>query len=137
MRFCAYQERSQMEVRIKLQSFELSQDEKEQIIVDLIQDNFINEERFAEIYTIGKFNVKGWGKIKIKYHLKQKQISEYCIKKALSKINDEEYKRRCIDWYEKKYSELKGDDPFVKNQKIANFLISKGFEKELVFDLVF
>lgn len=137
MKFCAYQERCQLEVRNKLYSFELTNEERERIIVDLIEENFVNEERFAEMYSRGKFNVKGWGKIKIKYHLQQKQVSEYCIKKALKKIDDQEYKQKCIAWLEKKEKDLNEDNPFVKNQKIANFLISKGFEKELVFDLVF
>lgn len=137
MKFCAYQERCQLEVRNKLFSFDISAEEREQIICDLIEDNFVNEERFAELYTRGKFTVKGWGKVKIKYHLKQKQVSDYCIKKAFKQLSDHDYKQKCIEWYEKKDKEIKESNPYVKNQKIANFLISKGFEKELVFDLVF
>ena len=137
MKFCAYQERCQLEVRNKLYSFDLTSEEREQIISDLIEDNFINEERFSEVYARGKFNAKGWGKVKISYHLQQKKVSDYCIKKALKQFSKEEYKQKCIEWYEKKDAEIKDSNPFLKNQKIANFLISKGFEKELVFDLVF
>src|ERR1700740_1004357 len=80
--FCAYQERTQKEVRDKLYAFELNKDTAEAIIVKLIEENFINEERFAKVYAGGKFRIKKWGRRKIEEALKQKEISDYCIRQA-------------------------------------------------------
>src|ERR1041384_3800157 len=89
--YCAYQERCHSEVREKLYSFELYKKDVEQIISQLIEENYVNEERFAIQYAGGKFRMKQWGKVKIKHALKQKQVSEYAIKKALKEINEKDY----------------------------------------------
>ena len=89
--YCAYQERCHVEVRDKLYSYGLIKPEVEEIIYTLITENYLNEERFAIHYAGGKFRMKQWGKNKIKLALKQKQISEYCIKKALKVIDETEY----------------------------------------------
>ena len=90
-KYCAYQERSQSEVRQKLYSYELSNNEIENILCVLIEQNFINEERFAKTFARGKFRQKKWGKVKIKQHLKQKQISDYCIQTGLEEIDTDDY----------------------------------------------
>ena len=89
--YCAYQERSQQEVRDKLYELGMSKSEVEEIISDLISENFLNEERFAQQFAGGHFRIKQWGRIKIKYELKKKNVSEYCIKKALAAINMSDY----------------------------------------------
>ena len=92
-KFCAYQERNQQEIRDKLYEWGLHKQDVEQIISQLISEGFINEERFAIAYAGGKFRIKHWGKIKIKLALKQKNISEYCINKALREINNRDYQK--------------------------------------------
>src|ERR1700761_4152051 len=89
--YCAYQERSQQEVRDKLYDWEQKPDAVERIITRLIENNFLNEERFAKAYATGKFNQKGWGKIKIKQGLKLKRVPDVLIKKALQTIPDDDY----------------------------------------------
>src|SRR6478735_1227030 len=91
--YCAYQERSHSEVRDKLYSFKLHRNEVEQLLTQLIEEDYLNEERFAMVYAGGKFRIKSWGKEKIKYALKQKQVSEYCIRKALAAISAIDYKK--------------------------------------------
>ncbi|MEO8146421.1 MAG: regulatory protein RecX [Bacteroidia bacterium] len=131
--YCAYQERSQQEVRDKLYKLKLHHDDVEKVIAKLVQDNFINEERFAIAYAGGKFRMKQWGKIKIKLMLQQKKVSVYCINKALKEINERDYRntiKKLIADAEKKITEK---NPLKKNHRIAQHLISKGFEAELVW----
>ena len=89
--YCAYQERCHLEVQEKLGGFVISEQEKNEIIVHLIGHNYLNEERFASIFSISKFHQKKWGKIRIKNELKFRRISEYLINKALKEIPAEEY----------------------------------------------
>ncbi len=135
-KYCAYQERSQQEVRDKLYDLGLHKKEVEPIISQLVTEGFINEERFAVTYAGGKFRIKQWGKIKIKLALRQKMVSEYCINKALKEINQRDYQKTLekeIAAYSKKITEK---NPLKKNYKIAQHLISKGFEPELVWEVV-
>ena len=90
--YCAYQERCHSEVKDKLYSFGLNKKEVEQILSQLIEENYLNEERFAIQFAGGRFRIKQWGRVKIKYELKQKQVSEYSIKKALEQIKETEYR---------------------------------------------
>ncbi len=135
-KYCAYQERSQQEVRDKLYDLGLHKKEVEPIISQLVTEGFINEERFAIAYAGGKFRIKQWGRIKIKLALRQKMVSEYCINKALKEINQRDYQKTLekeIAAYSKKITEK---NPLKKNYKIAQHLISKGFEPELVWEVV-
>ncbi|MFY0591591.1 regulatory protein RecX [Roseivirga sp.] len=134
--FCAYQERSQQEVRDKLYAYGLHEAEVEDIIVDLIVDGFINEERFAKAYAGGKFRVKGWGKRKIKQGLKQHRISEYCMNKGLAEIDSEEYYNTLLRHAEKKLPTVKGDSDYIIKGKLMQYLIGKGFEMDLIRDAV-
>jgi regulatory protein len=96
----------------------------------------MNEERFAISFAGGKFRIKNWGRIKIKLALKQKKVSEYCIRKALSGINDKDYQKtleKIISAYAKKVNEK---NPLKKNYKIAQHVIGKGFEPELVWEVL-
>ncbi len=134
--YCAYQERSQQEVRDKLYDMGLHKEDVENIISELIDNNFLNEERFATTYARGKFRIKHWGRIKIKQHLKLKKVSEYCIKKALSLIDPNEYEKIIIQLIEKKNRELKENDAYIKKQKVIRYVVSRGFETDIVLSLI-
>lgn len=133
-KYCAYQERSQSEVRQKLYGFGLNNDEIENALCSLIEQNFLNEERFAKTFARGKFRQKKWGKVKIKQHLKQKKISDYCIKTALEEINTEDYLAALDLVLSKKEELLNEENNFIKKQKIAKHAINKGFENDLVWN---
>lgn len=135
-KYCAYQERCQSEVRKKLFGCELTSDEIENILCSLIEQNFINEERFAKHFVRGKFRQKKWGKSKIKQHLKQKKISDYCIRIGLNEIDNEEYIATLSLVISKKEKLLLDDNKFVKKQKIAKYAVNKGFENNLVWDFL-
>ena len=132
--WCAYQERSHFEVREKLYSYGLYSSEVEQIIASLITDNFLNEERFALAYVSGKFRIKKWGRVKIKQGLKQKRVSEYCIKKGINSIDPDEYEKTLYDLIEKKAASVKEKNEFKRKSKIALYAISRGFESDLVWE---
>jgi regulatory protein len=134
--FCAYQERNHKEVKEKLYSYGLYKDQVEELISKLIQENFLNEERYAIAYAGGKFRAKNWGKNKIKYGLKQHQVSDYCIKKALKTIDDEEYVKTLQKLYTAKEKTLKSEkNLFIKKKKIQQYLMQKGFESSLINEL--
>ncbi|MCX6230788.1 MAG: regulatory protein RecX [Bacteroidetes bacterium] len=130
--YCAYQERCQQEVRDKLYEWGLHQNDVEQIIVELIELNFINEERFAIQFAGGKFRIKKWGKLKIKNALKFKKISPYCIRKALELIDDKEYMECLHDLLKKKAARITEKNKYKRFSSIAAFAVSKGYEPELV-----
>ena len=135
-KYCDYQERSQQEVRDKLYELGLHKKDVEQTISILITEGFVNEERFAIAFAGGKFRIKHWGKVKIKYALKQKNVSDYCIRKALSQISEQDYTKTLqlvIDTSSKKISEK---DIRKKNYKVAQHAVSRGFESEMVWELL-
>ena len=132
--FCAYQERSQQEVRDKLFSFGLKPGEVEEVIATLIEGNFLNEERFAYAYALGKFRMKGWGKQKIKQGLKLKKVSPKLIELALRQINGDVYFEKIKVLLTKKEALLRESDPFKRRQKLIQYGLSKGFEKDLILD---
>lgn len=133
-KYCAYQERCQFEVRNKLFNQQLSEEEIENIICELIDQNYLDEERFSRTYVRGKFGIKGWGKVKITQHLKQKRVSEYCIRKGLEEINQDDYYSKLNTIAERKSKELSGEDEFTMKQKVARYLISRGYESEMVWE---
>lgn len=134
--YCAYQERNHHEVNEKLYSFGLYKDQVEELISKLIEENFLNEERYAIAYAGGKFRMKDWGKNKIKYGLKQQQVSDYCIKKALKLIDEEEYEQKLKKLFDIKEKTLKSEkNIFVKRKKIQQYLIQKGYETSLINEL--
>jgi len=135
-RYCAYQERSQQEVRDKLYEWGLWTDAVENIIVNLIGNNFLNEERFANTYTRGKFNQKNWGRVKIKQGLKQKRVPDVLIKKALKTIDGDEYVKTLTKVLVKKAALLTEKDPFKRRYKLQQYAMSRGFEGDLVGDVL-
>lgn len=130
--YCAYQERSHSEVRDKLYQLGVWKKDHDEIIASLIEDNYLNEERFAIAFAGGKFRMKQWGRVKIKYELKQKQVSDYSIKKALKTIDEEEYHRLLSKLAEDKYGSLKSEQYLIRKKKTQDYLMQKGFEPELV-----
>lgn len=131
--YCAFQERCHSEVCEKLYSFSLHKNEVEQLITILIEEDYLNEQRFAIAYAGGKFRIKNWGKEKIKYELKQKQVSEYCIIKAFASIDKAAYEKTFIRLASKKLKELKSEkNIFIKKKKLNNYLRQKGFELKLI-----
>jgi regulatory protein len=106
--------------------------EHDEIISALIEDDYLNEERFAIQFAGGKFRMKDWGRKKIWYALKEKKISDYCIKKALNAIDEETYEKTLKNLAEKKYEALKGEQYLIRRKKAADFLLQKGYEPELI-----
>lgn len=135
---CAYQERCQFEIDQKLYLWNFQIEQREQLIADLISNNFINEERFAGAYVSGKFNIKKWGRNKIKAHLKLKQISSYSINKGMKEIDPDKYWATILYLAQKKKTELvqKKGDLWDQKAKIYRFLLSKGYESDLISDAI-
>lgn len=134
--FCAYRERSQKEVREKLESYGLIPEVVDELLMGLIQNNFVNEERYARAYVRGKFRIKKWGRNKIKQGLYFHKLSDYVLKKAFQEIDDEEYIKTLYQLKEKKLKLLKEKNPYLKNRKLAHWLISRGYESDLVWDAI-
>jgi len=134
--YCAYQERSQQEVRNKLYEYGLYPNEVEQIITELIEQNFLNEERFACAYVNGKFNMKKWGKQKIIQGLKLKQVSPPLIKLAMKEINENDYYEALSLLLDKKEANLKEADPYKKKIKLVQYGLSKGYENSLLWEVL-
>lgn len=130
--YCAYQERCHNDVKEKLYKLGVWKKEHDEIIAALIEENYLNEERFAIAYAGGKFRINSWGRVKIKYALKQKQVSEYCIKKAMKQISEEDYMKLLNKLAKGKYATLKADQYLVRKKKTMDYLITKGFETNLV-----
>ena len=130
--YCAYQERSHSEVISKLWELGVYKSEHDDIIVSLIEDDYLNEERFAIQYAGGKFRMKDWGKKKIYYALKEKKVSDYCINKALKTIPEEDYINAINKLAEKKYDLLKVEQYLVRKKKTADYLMAKGYEPDLI-----
>ncbi len=131
--FCAYQERTQDEARKKLSEWKVFSDEAEEIIAWLIVENFINEERFAKIFAGGKFRIKNWGRKKIIFELKSRKLSPYCIQSGLLEISEEDYIETIDVLIKKKSDSTNESNSLIKKQKIANYLIGKGYESELIW----
>ncbi|HMD01110.1 MAG TPA: regulatory protein RecX, partial [Ferruginibacter sp.] len=124
--YCAYQERCHKEAKEKLYGYGLYKNEVEECLSQLIEESYLNEERFAIQFAGGKFRVKHWGRVKIKYELKQKQVSDYCIRKALAAIDDDDYMERMKEVFDKKLATLKSEkNIFIKKRKLQDHLLQK------------
>lgn len=134
--YCAYQERCHSEVKEKLYNLGVWKKDHDEIIASLIEENYLNEERFAIAFAGGKFRVKQWGRVKIKYELKQKQVSEYSIKKAMKQIGEEEYLALLHKLTEEKYAALKKEQYLIRKKKTMYYLMARGFEPELVRSVI-
>jgi regulatory protein len=133
-RFCAYRERAPLEVFQKLRGYGLISGDVEQVLEELIRDGFLNENRFAISYANGKLRQKKWGKIKIRRGLEQYKIESNCIDVVLEAIPNDEYQDILKKLLDKKWLSLKISDPFIRKHKVAQFVISKGFEPSLIWE---
>jgi regulatory protein len=137
LHYCKYQERCHMEVRNKLYELGCTSGEVERQISGLIETGVLNEERYAKAFAGGKFRMKQWGREKIKQQLKIRKISDYCIKKAMTEIDPGDYDKTLNKLAYKKFNEAKGDrSPLSRKSKLYKFLIQKGYEKDMVMDIV-
>ncbi len=134
--YCAYQERSHQEVKNKLYDLELSSSEIEEMISHLITEGYLNEERFAKAFVGGKFRVKNWGRIKIVNALEAKGLTKNCIRIGLQEIDDADYRRTIELLILKKLDQTDEGNIYVKREKLATHVIQKGFEPELVWEIV-
>ena len=135
--YCVYQDRSHYEVEQKLKELRtLNEDERGEILIWLIQNNFLNEERFSKSYARGKFYQKKWGKIKIKQGLKQKRIPTNLIDKGIEEINEDDYKSTLMELTEKKWNIIRESEVYLKKKKIYNYLLQKGYEYNLINEIL-
>ncbi len=127
-KFCAYQERSHLEVENRLKKIAIPEDWIPEFIVELIEENYLNETRFAELFVRSKVNQKKWGRIKIIKELKLKGVSQNIIKIALNEIDEEIYTQNLRDWIERKNDQWSDEKEYVRRNKVIKFCMSKGYE---------
>ena len=135
--YCSYQERCHKEVQEKLRTFNVIPDGVNQIISNLISENFLNENRFSKSYVRGKFNIKHWGKIRIVNELKKRNISKYNINQGLKEIDELDYQNKFEEIFNKKLSSLEGLTLIVKKKKILSYLMYRGWESSLIYQNIY
>lgn len=132
-RYCAYQERSHLEVRNKLYGYGLHRGEVDEILTDLITEGFLNEERFAKAFAGGKFRMKRWGRIKIARALEAKGVSGNCVSIGLKEIDDKNYLEVLNELLAEKSQNVDESDRFVLRHLLSRYAIQKGFEPDIVW----
>ncbi|MBI1770158.1 MAG: RecX family transcriptional regulator [Bacteroidetes bacterium] len=135
-RYCAYQERSHREVKGKLFEYGLPSSEVDEILARLITEGFLNEERYAKAFAGGKFRMMKWGKLKIQRELEMEGLTSKCVSRGLAEIDPKDYSKTLLSLVKKKSIQIVESDPFKKKNKIARFAIGKGYEPELVWELL-
>ncbi len=135
-RYCAFQDRCHQEMRSKLIEWGVYGDTLEEVLADLIADRFLDEERFARSFARGKFRIKGWGRQRILNELRQRQISDYCLRKAMTEIEEDEYRQTLKELIEKRAAQETEANEALRRQKLASYAIRRGFEPELVWEVV-
>ena len=134
--YCVYQDRCHKEVEQKMRDYNLIPAAKELILLSLIQDNFLNEERFSKSFARGKFRIKNWGKQRIIRELKFRDISTYNIKTALKEIDENEYLNTIYRITENRNDVISESNIFKRKKKLIDFLMRKGYENDLIFKIV-
>ncbi len=134
--YCAYQERSHREVKNKLFGYGLYASEVDELISKLIEEGFLNEERFAKAFAGGKFRIKKWGRLKIKQELEMLGLTKRCVTIGLKEIDQSDYNKVLKALIKKKSSQTFETNPFKRKNIIARFVISKGYESELVWGIL-
>jgi len=133
--YCAFQERTHQEVKMKLHGYGVGWTDISEIVSKLIEEGFLNEERYAAAFVGGKFRIKQWGRKKIEMELKKKQVSDFNIRVALrDEIDPLEYEQTILKIIEKKWKSIKpeSDSDFTKQAKTRTYLFQRGFESNLV-----
>ena len=131
-KYCAYQERCHWEVEKKFREWNIDDEIQDEVISELIQQNFLNEERYAKAFVRGKVNIKRWGRYKIKMELQSRHISTYSINKAIQEIDEEKYILNLQELLQKKSQTVIAQNDFEKKMKLLKFLSSKGYETEII-----
>jgi len=134
--YCIYQDRCQQEVKQKMYQLGVYGNEAEEILIELIQHDFVNEERFAKAFVSGKYKLKRWGRVLIISKLKAKGISDYCIQTALKGIDETQYLENLKYLIAKKTPTLKVNRAYQLNQKLATYLTGRGYESNLVWEVL-
>ena len=134
--YCAYQERCHKEVEEKLRAYDLIPEAREMILLHLLEEGYLNEERFARSFARGRFRIKKWGRVRIERELKIRDISAYNIRQGLSEIDAEEYEQTLFDLAEKKFRQTEEKHPMKKRKKVADFLLRRGFESQKVYAIL-
>ncbi len=132
--YCAYQERCHKEVRQKLEGMRMIPEAIDVIIVHLLKHNFLNEERFAKTFVSGKFRIKAWGRRRLTFELKKKDIGKVNINQALAEIGSAEYIEVFNDLAEKKANSLTEGNLYKKRKKLIDYLLYRGWESHLVYE---
>ena len=135
--YCSYQDRCHKEVHEKLKTFNIIPEGVDQIISNLIRENFLNETRFCESFVRGKFKIKNWGKIRIINELKRRNISTYNINQGLKEIDELEYLKKFEEIFNKKLSSLEKLTPVLKKKKILSYLLYRGWESSLIYQKIY
>ena len=135
-KYCTYQDRCHIEVERKLTEMRIIPQAKEHIIISLIDGDYLNEERFALAFVKGKFKIKKWGRIRLKAELKKRKISKYLIKSALEQISEKDYLFTFEELANRKANSIKADSILLKKKKLADYLIYRGWESNLVYKKV-
>ena len=133
-KYCAYQERCVNEVKDKLKTFDIPEEERAQILDYLTGNRFVNDERFAMAFVRGKVNQSGWGVNKIRFHLIQKGIAKELIEEALQQTDKDVYRQHLADSLKAKSKTIKAANDFEKKRKLAAYAMQKGFESSLVWE---
>ena len=135
-KYCAYQERCVKDVRDKLKTFDIPEEEKTKILDYLLDNRFVTNERYAKAFVRGKVNQSGWGINKIRFHLMQKGIDKDIIDEVLGQTDEEVYRQRLIDILKTKSKAIKAYSDFEKKRKLAAYAMQKGFEAALVWEVL-
>lgn len=132
--YCAYQERCHKEVKAKLKDMKMIPEAIDKIIVALIENNYLNEERFAKAFVNGKFRIKKWGRNRLIRELKYREVSKYAINIALKEIDEEEYCLVLDELIKKRIHQVKENNSFKKKKKVADYLLYRGWESNLIYE---
>ena len=135
--YCKYQDRCHSEVKNKLYELGCHTTMVNELMASLIEMGLLNEERFARSFARGHFRMKQWGREKIKNQLRLKKISDYCIRKAMTEIDDQEYMKILVRLAERKLKDVRADrSVFSRKGKMYRYLVQKGYERDLVLDTI-
>ena len=135
-RYCVYQDRCHKEVEEKLKALGFWGDDIGQIVVELIDEKFLDEERYARSFVRGKHRFKKWGRIKIKQELRKKNITGYCLKMGFTEIEEEEYRETLLQLLEKKNRFLTAKNDYERKVKLAKYVMTKGYESGIIWEIL-
>ena len=135
-KYCAYQERCVKDVKDKLKTFDIAEEEKKKILDYLLDNRFVNDERYVKAFVQGKVNQSGWGVNKIRFHLVQKGIAKELIDEALGQTDEETYRQRLINILKTKAKTVKAVNEFERKRKLATYAMQKGFESSLIWEVL-